>query len=66
MGLADASILQGITYGSEKFSAFCRKLGGTMARSALSATIQIVTDAGKNPFPEHGLVRELFGGIKIP
>ena len=66
MGLADASIMRGITYGSDKFNAFCKKLGGTMARSALSATIQIVTDAGKNPFPEHGLVRELFGGVKIP
>ena len=66
MGLADASILQGITYGSDKFSAFCKKLGGTMARSALSATIQIVTDAGKNPFPEHGLVRELFAGVRLP
>ena len=66
MGLADASIMQKIVYGSEKFAAFCRKLGGTMARSALSATVQIVTDAGKEPFPEHGLVRELFGGIKIP
>ncbi|MBQ3758220.1 MAG: ribonucleoside-diphosphate reductase, partial [Synergistaceae bacterium] len=66
MGLADASIMRGITYGSDKFNAFCKKLGGTMARSALSATIQIVTDAEKTPFPEHGLVRELFGGIKIP
>ena len=66
MGLADASILQGITYGSDKFNAFCKKLGGALARSALSATIQTVTDAGKNPFPEHGLVRELFAGMKLP
>ncbi len=66
MGLADASIMQGVVYGSDKFNAFCRKLGGTLARSALSATIQIVTDAGKPAFPEHGLVRELFDGVKLP
>ncbi|MBQ7169334.1 MAG: adenosylcobalamin-dependent ribonucleoside-diphosphate reductase [Synergistaceae bacterium] len=66
MGLADASIMRGIAYGSDRFNAFCRKLSGTMARSALSATIQIVTDAGKNPFPEHGLVSELFSGVKLP
>ena len=66
MGLADASIMQEIVYGSDRFNAFCKKLGGVLARSALSATIQIVTDAGKNPFPEHGLVRELFKGVKLP
>ena len=66
MGLADASILQDIVYGSDKFNAFCRKLGGVLARSALCATIQIVTDAKKAPFPEHELVRELFSGVKIP
>ncbi len=66
MGLADASILQGIVYGSERFNLFCKKLGGTMARSALSATLQIVNDAGKSPFPEHELVRGLFDGFKIP
>ncbi len=66
MGLADASIMRGIAYGSDRFNTFCKKLGGTMARSALSATIQIVTDAGKTPFPEHGLVRTLFGGVKVP
>ena len=66
MGLADASIMQGITYGSDKFRVFCRKLAGNMARSALSATIQTVTEAGKNPFPEHKLVRELFEGYELP
>ena len=49
MGLADASILQGIIYGSDRFNAFCKKLGGVMARSALSATLQIVNDANKPP-----------------
>lgn len=66
MGLADASILQNIIYGSEKFNMFCKRLGGILARSALSATIQIVTDAKKSPFPEHELVKELFKGAKIP
>ena len=37
-----------------------------MARSALCATIQAVKDAGKSPFPEHGLVRELFAGYRVP
>lgn len=66
MGLADASILQGIIYGSERFNAFCKKLGGTMARSALSATVQIVNDANKPPFDEHKLVRGLFEGFRVP
>ncbi len=66
MGLADASILQDIIYGSEQFNAFCKKLGGVLARSALSATIKIVTDAKKSPFPEFSLVKKLFDGEKIP
>ena len=66
MGLADASILQDVIYGSEKFNAFCKKLGGVFARSALSATIKIVTDTKKSPFPEYGLVKKLFDGEKIP
>lgn len=66
MGLADASIIQGITYGSDEFNAFCRKLGGVLARSALRATISTVKDAGKSAFPEHGLVRKLFEGVKLP
>ncbi len=66
MGLADCSIIQGLVYGSEDFNKFCRKLAGTMARSALDATIRIVTEAGKPPFPESGLVKKLFEGVKIP
>ena len=66
MGLADASIIQGITYGSEDFNAFCRKLGGVMARSALSATVKIVRDANKPAFPEHELVKRLFEGAGMP
>lgn len=61
MGLANASILQGIVYGSEQFNSYCRDLGDVMARSALMATVQIVKDAGKEPFPEHDLVSKLFG-----
>ena len=66
MGLADASILQNIVYGSDIFNAFCKKLGGLMARSALSATVKIVTDAKKSPFPKHELVHELFKDSKLP
>lgn len=66
MGLADASIMQGIIYGSEEFNAFCRKLGGVLARSALSATVGIVKDANKPAFPEHELVSKLFERVKLP
>ena len=66
MGLADASVMRDIVYGSDRFNAFCKKLGGVLARSALSASIQIVTDAKKAPFPEHDLVRKLFDGVKMP
>ena len=66
MGLADASIMQNIAYGSDEFNAFCKKLGGVFARSALMSTVKIVTDAGKSPFPEHELVRDLFEGSKLP
>ena len=66
MGLADASIIQGITYGSDQFNDFCRKLGGVLARSALSATVGIVKDIHKPPFPEHELVSRLFESVKIP
>ncbi|MBQ7592882.1 MAG: adenosylcobalamin-dependent ribonucleoside-diphosphate reductase [Synergistaceae bacterium] len=66
MGLADASIMQGITYGSEKFNSFCQELAGVFARSALSATVQIVSDAGKSPFPEHELVSKLFDDVRVP
>ncbi|MBQ9432729.1 MAG: adenosylcobalamin-dependent ribonucleoside-diphosphate reductase [Synergistaceae bacterium] len=66
MGLADASIIQGITYGSDQFNDFCRKLGGVLARSALSATVGIVKDMHKPPFPEHELVSRLFESVKVP
>ena len=66
MGLADASIIQGIVYGSDEFNAFCRRLGGVLARSALSATVQAVTDSNKPPFPEHELAARLFDGLKLP
>ena len=66
MGLADASIMQGIVYGSDEFNAFCRKLGGVLARSALSATVSIVKDVNKPAFPEHELVAQLFEGWSVP
>ena len=66
MGLADASILQNIIYGSDEFNSFCEKLAGTLSRSALSATIQIVTDKNKPPFPEHELVKKLFENYSLP
>ncbi len=64
MGLADASILQGIVYGSPEFELYCRDLGCALAASALSATAQIVSEAGKEPFPEHPLVHDLFAAFK--
>ena len=66
MGLADASIKQNIIYGSDEFNAFCEKLGGILATSALTATIKIVDDAKKSPFKEHNLVKELFVDERIP
>ncbi len=66
MGLADASIMQNIAYGSDEFNAFCKKLGGFFARSALMSSIKIVTDNKKPPFPEHNLVKDLFAGYKLP
>ena len=66
MGLADSAILQGIRYGSEDFSMFCRSLGSALAVSALDATIRIVTDVGKPVFPEHNLVKQLFEGEGLP
>lgn len=64
MGLADASILQGIVYGSPEFERYCKDLGGALAASALAATAQIVSDGGKDPFPEHALVQDLFRTFK--
>ncbi|MBQ7576942.1 MAG: adenosylcobalamin-dependent ribonucleoside-diphosphate reductase [Synergistaceae bacterium] len=66
MGLADASIMQNIIYGSDEFNIFCEKLSGVLARSALLATIKIVDDAKKFPFPEHDLVSKLFEGFSVP
>jgi len=64
MGLADASILQGIVYGGREFDDYCRNLSGVLARSALAATIQMVSDVGKDPFPERGLVKDLFDAFR--
>ncbi|MBQ7561907.1 MAG: adenosylcobalamin-dependent ribonucleoside-diphosphate reductase [Synergistaceae bacterium] len=66
MGLADASIMQNIIYGSGEFNAFCEKLSGVLARSALLATVKIVNDVNKPPFPEHELVSKLFEGFNVP
>ena len=60
MGLADAAILQDIAYGSPEFRTYCERLGGVLSASALLATSRIVSDAGKEPFPEFPLVVELF------
>ncbi len=60
MGLADAAILLGMRYGSPRFSEFCKCLGDSMGCAALCAAAGIVSDMGKDPFPEAGLVEELF------
>ena len=60
MGLADAAIMQRIPYGDKNFNAFCERLGEVMATSALCATVEIVETFKKEPFPEYGLVKELF------
>jgi len=60
MGLADASIMQNIIYGSKKFNDFCMSIGEFLARTALLASIKIVTEAGKPPFNESHLVQKLF------
>jgi ribonucleoside-diphosphate reductase alpha chain len=64
MGLADSAILQGIVYGGTEFRAYCERLAGALAAGALLATSQIVSDAGKEPFPESHLVKELFGAFR--
>ncbi|MBR0315977.1 MAG: adenosylcobalamin-dependent ribonucleoside-diphosphate reductase [Synergistaceae bacterium] len=66
MGLADASIKQNIIYGSDEFVIFCNQLADSLARSALTATIEMVTEAKKTPFDESHLVQELFSGYKVP
>jgi ribonucleoside-diphosphate reductase alpha chain len=64
MGLADAAIMQGIAYGSPEFREYCERLGGVLATEALLATSQIVSDAGKAPFPESHLVEKLFDAFR--
>ena len=70
MGLADASILQGLVYGSPEACAWYRELAGSLARTALRATQEIVSEplpgksVGKDPFPEHGLVAALFDAFR--
>jgi|LSQX01.1.fsa_nt_gb ribonucleoside-diphosphate reductase alpha chain len=60
MGLADAAIMLGMRYGSHRFNEFCKNLGDTMGSAALCAAVGIVSEMGKEPFPEAGLVEELF------
>ncbi|HCL79204.1 MAG TPA: adenosylcobalamin-dependent ribonucleoside-diphosphate reductase [Synergistaceae bacterium] len=60
MGLADAAIMLGMRYGSERFRAFCRSLSDSMASAALCATVGMVTDMDKAPFEEAPLVEDLF------
>jgi ribonucleoside-diphosphate reductase alpha chain len=64
MGLADAAILQGIAYGGREFREYCDRLGGVLATSALVTTCQIVSDAGKEAFPEYALVERLFDDFR--
>ena len=64
MGLADSAIMQNIVYGSPEFRVYCERLGGVLATSALLATSQIVSDAGKEPFPESPLVKDLFDAFR--
>lgn len=60
MGLADAAILLGMRYGSPRFNEFCTRLGDSMGSAALCAAAGIVSDMGKDPFPEAGLIEALF------
>ncbi|NLM70372.1 MAG: adenosylcobalamin-dependent ribonucleoside-diphosphate reductase [Synergistaceae bacterium] len=60
MGLADAAIMLGMRYGSERFNVFCKTLADTMGAAALCATTDIVGEMGKEPFPESHLVEKLF------
>ncbi|MDK2959459.1 MAG: ribonucleoside-diphosphate reductase alpha chain [Synergistaceae bacterium] len=60
MGLADAAILLGMRYGSPRFREFCKCLGDSMGSAALCAAAGIVSDMGKDPFPEAGLIEALF------
>lgn len=60
MGLADAAILLGMRYGSERFKVFCRTLADTMGSAALCASVDMTEEMGKEPFPDAHLVEELF------
>ena len=60
MGLADAAILLGMRYGSERFKVFCRTLADTMGSAALCASVDMAEEMGKEPFPDAHLVEELF------
>ncbi len=60
MGLADAAIMLGMRYGSERFRTFCRSLSDSMGSAALCATVGLVTEMNKDPFEESHLVEELF------
>ncbi len=60
MGLADTAIMLGMRYGSERFKVFCRALADTMGAAAMCASVGMVEEMGKEPFPEAGLVEELF------
>ena len=60
MGLADAAILLGMRYGSERFKVFCRTLADSMGSAALCASVGMVEEMGKDPFPEAHLVEDLF------
>jgi len=64
MGLADAGIMQGMVYGSQEFREYCERVGGVLATEALLATSQIVSDAGKEKFPESHLVEKLFDAFR--
>ena len=59
MGLADSAIRQGLVYGSEEFLSFCDVICRELSSHALDASIKIVTEAGKPPFPENELVKKL-------
>lgn len=60
MGLADTAIMLGMKYGSPRFNEFCKSLGDSMGTAALCATAGIVSEMGKEPFPEANLVEGLF------
>ena len=59
MGLADAAIKRNLVYGSKEFLEFCESICIGLSVHALDASIKIVTEAGKPPFPENELVKKL-------